>query len=97
MFVNEVDLDAVADIPFSAFFTRVTLIVEELSEVNVFGGVLHFEVVLVEPEFACANIEIVDGGAGDVGLVWVLHLWVSFCLNADRIWACTPQITDERR
>ena len=74
MFVDEVDLDEVVDVPFTAFFARVAFVVEELSEVHAFGGVLHFEVVLVEPEFACANLEVVDGGACDVGLVLVLHL-----------------------
>ena len=72
VFVDEVYFHEVVDVPFSAFFAGVTFVVEELSEVNVFGGMLHFEVVLVEPEFACADIEVIDGSAGDVGLVWVV-------------------------
>lgn len=67
VFVNKVYFNEVVDVPLSTFFARVTLVVEKLPEVNVFGGMLHFEVVLVEPEFACADVEVIDGGAGDVG------------------------------
>ena len=77
LFVNEVDPNEVVDVPFSAFFAGVAIVMEKLSEVNIFGGMLHFEVVLVEPEFACADIEVIDGCTGDVRVVWVLHLWVS--------------------
>ena len=76
VFVDEVYFHEVVDVPLSAFFAGVTFVVEELSEINVFGGMLHFEVVLVEPEFACADIEVIDGGACDVGLLWVLHCGV---------------------
>ena len=72
MFVDEVYFHEVVDVPFSAFFAGVAFVVEELSEANVFGGMLHFEMVSVEPEFACADIEVIDGSAGDVGLVWVV-------------------------
>ena len=67
MFVDEVYFHEIVDVPFSAFFAGVTFVVEKLPEVNVFGGMLHFEVVLVEPEFACADVEIINGGAGDIG------------------------------
>jgi len=33
---------------------------------------LHLKVVLIEPEFTSANVEVVDGGAGDVRLVWIV-------------------------
>ena len=72
VFVNKVYFNAVVDVPLPAFFARVAFVVEELSEANVFGGMLHFEMVSVEPEFACADIEVIDGSAGDVGLVWVV-------------------------
>ena len=58
-----------ADLSLSPFFSGIAFLMKELSEVNIFGGMLHFEVVLVEPEFACADVEVVDGSAGDVGLV----------------------------
>ncbi len=67
MFVDEVYFHEIVDVPFSAFFAGVTLVVKKLSEVNIFGGVFHFEVVLVEPEFAGTNVEVIDGGAGDIG------------------------------
>ena len=44
-----------------------------LPRVNFFGGVLHFEMVSVEPEFAFADVEVVYGCACDVWVLWVLH------------------------
>ena len=51
-------------------------ILVRLKEVNKLGGMLHFEMVCVKPEFALADVEVVDGCAGDVWVVWVLHLGV---------------------
>ena len=56
MLVDEVYFHEIVDVPLSAFFARVTFVVEKLPEVNIFGGMLHFEVVLIEPEFARTEI-----------------------------------------
>ena len=69
MFVNEIYFDEIVDVPLSAFFARVTFVVEVLPKVNGLRGVFHLKMVLIEPEFASANVEVVYGGAGDVRVV----------------------------
>ena len=74
LFVDVIYLHKAVNVQFSAFFAWITLVVEVFAEVYGFGGMLHVKVVSVEPEFALADVEVVDGGACDGGVVWVLHL-----------------------